>query len=307
LSKEHNEHFLESRCPWYAKEIRRREEDGLSMGVCSQFVTLTKFLYIFSTSRMKSIRKIKLKDLRTPAIALVGFLIVFYMFNNIVMPQYVQQGKTTKVPNVVGKGVDEALRILSEAGLPGKKTATPSPSKQYPEGSVVVQNPPAGAEVKFGRGVYVTVSGGEPLVAVPSLRGQSLRDATFSLERVGLVMGSTTYQVSEEYPQGTIIDQDMLQSSKVSSGKVINVTVSQGKNADQVPVPDVMKKTFSEAERIVIQAGLRIGNITYQVNAELLPNTVIDQFPKSGQLAPAGQAIDLVVAQKGEKPNDLQN
>ncbi len=255
---------------------------------------------------MKSIRKIKLKDLRTPAIALVGFLIVFYMFNNIVMPQYVQQGKTTKVPNVVGKGMDDALKMLTDAGLPGKRAGTRT-DKQYPEGTVVVQNPAAGAEVKFGRGIYLTVSGGEPLVAVPSLRGQSLRDATFSLERVGLVMGSTTYQVSEEYPQGTIIDQDMLQSSKVSSGKVINVTVSQGKNADQVPVPDVMKKTFSEAERIVIQAGLRIGNITYQVNAELLPNTVIDQFPKSGQLAPAGQAIDLVVAQKGEKPNDLQN
>ncbi len=255
---------------------------------------------------MKSRRKIKLKNLRTFAFSLAGFLIVFYVFNNIVMPRYVQQGKTTRVPNVVGKGLDEALKLLTDSGLPGKKAGVRT-DKQYPEGTVVVQNPAAGSEVKFGRGVYLTVSGGEPLVVVPSLRGQSLRDATFSLERVGLVMGSTTYQVSEEYPQGTIIDQDTPQSSKVPSGKVINVTVSQGKNADQVPVPDIMKKTFSEAERIVIQAGLRVGNITYQINAELLPNTVIEQFPKAGQLVPAGQAIDLVVAQKGEKPNDLQN
>jgi beta-lactam-binding protein with PASTA domain len=255
---------------------------------------------------MKSWKKIRLKDLRNPAIALVGILVVFYVFNNIVMPWYVQQGKTTKVPNVVGKGLDEALMMLTEAGLPGKRAGVRT-DKQYPEGTVVVQIPPAGSEVKFGRGVYLTVSGGEPLVVVPSLRGQSLRDATFSLERVGLIMGSTTYQVSEEYPQGTIIDQDTPQSSKVSSGKVINVTVSQGKNADQVPVPDIMNRSFSEAERIVIQAGLRVGNITYQVNAELLPNTIIEQFPKAGQLVPAGQAIDLVVAQKGEKPNDLQN
>lgn len=222
------------------------------------------------------------------------------------MPRYVQQGKTTKVPNVVGKRVDEALKMLADAGLPGNKAGIRT-DKQYPEGTVVVQNPAGGAEVKFGRGIYLTVSGGEPLVVVPSLRGQSLRDATFSLERVGLVMGSTTYQVSEEYPQGTIIDQDTPQSSKVLSGKVINVTVSQGKNADQVPVPDVTKKSFSEAERIVIQAGLRVGNITYQVNAELLPNTVIEQFPKAGQLVPAGQSVDVVVTQKGEKSNDLQN
>lgn len=251
-------------------------------------------------------KNILLKRFRTPAILIACFLAVFYIFNNVVMPRYVQQGKTTKVPNVVGKTLDEAVKLLTDAGLPGKKAGVRT-DKQFPEGTVVVQNPPSGAEVKFGRGIYLTVSGGEPLVFVPSLRGQTLRDATFSLERVALVMGSTTYQVSEEYPQGTIIDQDTPQSTKVSSGNVINVTVSQGKNADQVPVPDVTKKTFTDAERIVIQAGLRIGNITYQINAELLPNTVIEQFPKSGQLVPGGQAIDLVVAQKGEKTNDLQN
>lgn len=255
---------------------------------------------------MKSWKRLKPRDFRTPAIAIAAFLIVFYVFDNIVMPSYVQRGKMTTVPNVVGKTVDEALKLLTEAGLPGKKAGVRT-DKQYPEGTVVVQNPASGVEVKFGRGVYLTVSGGEQLVVVPSLRGQSLRDATFSLERVSLVMGSTTYQVSEEYPQGTIIDQDTPQSSKVPSGRVINVTVSQGKNADQVPVPDILKKTFSDAERIVIQAGLRVGNITYQVNAELLPNTVIEQFPKAGQLVPAGQAIDLVVAQKGEKSNELQN
>ena len=118
---------------------------------------------------MKSLKKIKLKDLQTPAIALVCFLVVFYVFNSIVMPQYVQQGKTTKVPNVVGKGLDEALKMLTDAGLPGKKSLV-RPDKQYPEGIVVVQNPAAGSEVKFGRGVYLTVSGGETLVVVPSLR-----------------------------------------------------------------------------------------------------------------------------------------
>ena len=251
-------------------------------------------------------KRIQLKRLKTPAIILGILIVLFYLFNNVFMPRYVQQGRTTKVPNVVGRTLDEALKILSEAGLPGKK-ADVRTDKQYAEGTVVLQNPPAGSEVKFGRGVYLTVSGGEPLVVVPGLRGRSLRDATFALERFGLVLGTTRYEVSEEYPQGTIVDQDTPENTKVPSGRLINVVVSQGKSADQVAVPDVIKKTFSDAERVVIQAGLRIGNITYQVNADLLPNTVIDQFPKPGELAPSGQAIDLVVAQKGEKQNDLQN
>ncbi len=266
-----------------------------------------KFVYIFRRdSIMPRMKKIRLRDLKTPAIVLAILLVLFYVFNNIVMPRYVQQGRTTAVPNVVGKSLDEAIKMLADAGLPGKKADVRN-DRQYPEGTVVVQNPAAGAEVKFGRGVYLTVSGGEPLVVVPGLRGSTLRNATFALERAGLVMGTATYQVSEEYPQGTIIDQDTPESSKVPNGRVINVIVSQGKSADQVPVPDVTKKTFSDAERILIQANLRTGNIKYQVSSDLLPNTVIEQFPKAGDLVPAGQAIDLVVAQKGEKQSDFQN
>jgi serine/threonine-protein kinase len=194
--------------------------------------------------------------------------------------------------------------MLSEAGLVGKEAETRS-DKQYPEGTVVLQNPVADSEVKFGRGIYLTVSGGEPLVIVPGLRGLTLRAATFALEKSGLVLGMTRYEVSEEYPQGNVIDQDPSEAAKVSRGRTVNVVVSQGRSADQVPVPDLLKRTFTEAEKVVIQAGLRIGNITYQVSAELLPNTVIDQFPKSGELVRTGQAIDLVVAQKGEKSNEL--
>jgi len=269
----------------------------------SPVVTLAKFLYIFD---MKSLKNIKAKDLRTPAIILAGLIVLFYVFNNIVMPRYVQQEKTTTVPGVVGRPVEEAIQLLSAAGLQGKKSDART-DKQYPEGTVVVQNPPAGTVVKFGRGVYLTVSGGEPMVNVPSLRGRSLRDATFALERFGLVLGNARYEISEEYPLGTIIDQDTPESTVVPAGRVINVVVSQGKTADQVPVPDVVKKSFSEAERIIIQAGLRIGNITYQINTELLPNTVIEQVPKAGEFVPTSRAIDLVVAQKGERPNDIQN
>ncbi len=129
-------------------------------------------------------KKIQLKQLKKPAIIVAILLLVFYLFNNVFMPRYVQQGKTTKVPNVIGKPLDQAFKLLSDAGLVGKKAETRT-DKQYPEGTVVVQNPPADAEVKFGRGIYLTVSGGEPLVVVPGLRGLSLRAATFSLEKSG--------------------------------------------------------------------------------------------------------------------------
>ncbi|MEK6756667.1 MAG: PASTA domain-containing protein, partial [Bacteroidota bacterium] len=240
-------------------------------------------------------KKKLLKKLKVPAIVLGIVLILSFLVDSVVMPRYVQQGKTTKVPDVIGKELDDGIQVLAESGLVGKK-ADVRTDKQYPEGTVVLQNPPADAEVKFGRGVYLTVSGGEPMAAVPGLRGRTLRDATFALERFGLALGEIRYEFSDEYPQGTIIDQSVAESTRVIIGRSISVVVSQGKSGEQVPVPDVVRKTFAEAERTLIQAGLRIGNITYQVNADLLPNTVIDQFPKPGDLVPTGQAVDLVVA-----------
>lgn len=226
-------------------------------------------------------------------------LVLFFVMDDVVMPRYVQQGQTTNVPDVVGLQADEAIRILEEAGLEGKK-AEIRPDKRFPEGSVTVQTPPAGAEVKFGRGVYLTISGGETLIDVPALRGRSVRDAALALERYGLKLGEIQYKVSPQFPENTVIEQSVAENTKVRSGTVIAVVVSQGPSADRVPVPNVVRRSFSEAERILLQAGLTIGNITYQINNEMLPNTVIDQYPRSGSFASAGQPVELFVTQRGD-------
>ncbi|HAL55080.1 MAG TPA: hypothetical protein DCP63_01045 [Bacteroidetes bacterium] len=250
---------------------------------------------------MPTRKKSLLARLKLPAFVFGVFFLLFLVLDEIVMPRYVQFGKTTRVPNVVGISLDDALRLLAENGLEGKKFDVRS-DKQYPEGIVILQNPPADAEVKFGRGIYLTVSGGELLVDVPGLRGRSIRDATFALERKGLLPGTIRYETSEEYPQGTVIDQEIAEGSKVTIGRVINLIVSMGKSGERSEVPDVLKRSLTEAEQLLLQAGLRIGNVTFQLNAELLPNTVIDQYPRGGELVTPGQAIDLFVAKKGEKP-----
>ncbi|MBI4428933.1 MAG: PASTA domain-containing protein [Ignavibacteriales bacterium] len=244
--------------------------------------------------------------LKYSLVGFLGFLFVFLLMDNLVMPLYVQQGKITRVPSVLGLPIEEARKVLTESGLDFKETE-PKTDKQYPVGTVALQNPLPGTEVKFGRNVYLTVSGGELLVLVPSLRGKSIRDGTFTLERFGLSLGEITYQVSEEFPENTIIDQGIPNGTNVKKGSRIDIFVSQGKSVDRLPVPKVIMKTLSEAERVVVQQGFNVGNITYQVNLDLLPNTVIDQYPRGGELATSGTAIDLFVAKKPDSPVRLEN
>ncbi|MEX2088724.1 MAG: PASTA domain-containing protein [Bacteroidota bacterium] len=240
---------------------------------------------------------------KIPLVTLAVLILLFFLFDDVVMPRFVQHGMTTSVPNVIGVTYEEAVRILSGQGLEGKQSEIRA-DRLYPEGIVILQTPPANAQVKYGRGIYLTISGGEVLIPVPGLRGRTIRDATFTLERSGLTFGSMRYEPSDEYPQGTVIDQNVAEGTKVSAGHVIHVVVSMGKSGERVQIPDVLRKSYPDAERLIIQAGLKIGNVTYQLSVDLLPNTVMDQYPRPGDLVIPGQAIDLFVSKKAEPPTN---
>ncbi len=255
-----------------------------------------------TTSRSASLRKYA----RFTAIIVAACLVFFFLLNNVIMPAYVQQGKVTQVPNVVGMPLEKAKQALVQAGLTPKESEY-KVDRTYPEGTVILQTPQPGAEVKFGRGIYLTISGGELLVAVPNLRGKSIRDATFDLERFGLKLGQPQYAASDEFFENTVISQDPQEGSKVKAGTVIGVVVSIGRTGDRQPVPTVTLKTLTEAERLLTTGGFTVGKVTYQISLDLLPNTVIEQFPRAGELARVGHAVDLIVAQKSETSTTREN
>ena len=172
---------------------------------------------------------------------------------------------------------------------------------------MILQNPNAESEVKYGRGIYLTISGGEEFVDVPNLRGKSIREAVFNLERCGLKLGSISYEPSEDIFPNTIIRQGIQPNKKVAIGSQIDLIVSQGRSTDMRSVPDVSSKTLTEAEKMLTNRGFRIGKITYQINLELLPNTILEQYPRAGILMQLGTVVDLIVAQKTEMKTKSEN
>ena len=228
-----------------------------------------------------------------------AFVLLFILMNYVILPAYVYHGGTLDVPYVEGMPVDSAVELLERADLTPIQSETRADSR-YPAGTVIQQNPRAESIVKPGRRVYLTLSGGEVLVTVPQLRGLSTRDARFTLERYGLQMGSVNYATSQTYPENTIIEQTVQPNAKVSRGTLVSVTVSRGMMTDEIAVPEVLGKTIGEAKLILTQKGLKLGNITYHLSENLLPNTVVEQFPRPGDPVQRGQAIDLFVVREGK-------
>jgi eukaryotic-like serine/threonine-protein kinase len=233
-----------------------------------------------------------------------GLLLTFVLMNYVVLPMYVNQSSRLAVPRVVGLTVEEARAALDSTRLVAVEGET-KPDPSYPVGTVSFQNPLPGAVVKEGRRIYLTVSGGDVQVPVPLLRGKSVRDARFALERNGLKLGATTYDYSESFPENTIIDQSAAADSRIPKGAFVGVTVSKGRASQEIMIPSVVGKSLSEAESILKAAGLRVGIVTSQPSFELLPNTVVDQFPRAGEPAKVGQEIDLFVVRVGKPKEEI--
>ena len=236
---------------------------------------------------------------------LLGFVVIlFILCNSILLPLYVRSRESVVVPYVVGVKFEEAKQLLDSLGLETRKGDIRQ-DNEHPEGTVITQNPPDGVTVKKGRRIYLVVSSGEVLATVPNVKGRTLREAKFALEREGIKLGAIQYQGSDQFPANTVIDQQIAAGTNVKRGKYISVVVSQGSMAEKVAVPDLKGKTLSEGQKLLTAAGLKLGNITYVSTVELLPNTIVDNFPASGVMVPVGQAVDLVVVQSGDKQKQL--
>jgi len=228
---------------------------------------------------------------------MLAFFASFILVDDILMPSVVRKGDITTVPAVLGLESQKAIMRMRESGLNAIESAFRN-DPSYPRGTVSKQVPPPGTTVKRGRNVYLTISGGEQYVSVPSLEGRSLRDATFTLERYRLHVGSVTYEESDSLPENVVIVQLRSPGSRVIPGTSVDLIVSLGSSGELALVPDVTGKPLEDAEKLLLRAGFPVGKISYEEIRGVLPNTVYRQVPKGKELFSKGKGIELVVVGK---------
>ena len=82
-----------------------------------------------------------------------------------------------------------------------------------------------------GDTITIVVSLGPEELSVPNLLGFALKDAKKIIEKDGLVLGSVSYDYSEIYKEGTVINQNPVAGAgSIKKGDTVNVVVSKGKS-----------------------------------------------------------------------------
>ena len=139
-------------------------------------------------------------------------------------------------------------------------------------------------------------NGGE-LVA-PNLQTMSLDEAQREIEKLGL-----TSIVRDEYnanvEKGYVISQTPLPGYGVKEGDTITIIVSKG--AKRADVPKIVGYTLEEAENILKENKLSLGNIKYEHSDMYKSGVVLRQSPESGSSSiEEGDKIDVVVSKGPE-------
>ena len=166
--------------------------------------------YFFSSSFLKNFFLI--------VVFLIFLLIALLIFLNV----FTRNNQSIAVPNLVGKSIIQFDKKLSEMDLKYMIVGTANFNPNYNIGSVLDQEPKAGAKVKRGRKLYLTLNSSDfKEVKLPKIRGLTLRQARNIIESVGFKFGEIEYVDDIAY----------------------NVVISISSDSTQLVEGDFLKKT----------------------------------------------------------------
>ena len=137
--------------------------------------------------------------------------------------------KSGPVPNAVGLPESQARDRLVAGGF---EVTTRKVFSEDEPGTVVAQDPAAGADAADGSTVTINVSKGSALVDVPNVVGTSRSSAESEIESAKLV--PNTVVVPSDQPEGTVVAQNPA-GGQLRQGETVRINVSQGPTTATTP------------------------------------------------------------------------
>ncbi len=234
-------------------------------------------------------------------IPFLALLAVFGIIDKVILPIYTSSGKEILVPDVRNRTYDEAVSMLKHSGLQVARSYNSRWLANVAPDMVIDQEPAAGSPVKPGRNVYLVLNRQDkPSYVMPELAGRSETEARQVLARFGMVVGEIQFRpVSNHEEDGRVLSQSVPPNVSVLTGTAVSLIVGkyevEPQEMKRVVVPEVLGMSLDQARSTVLQRGLRIGRITYEYSAILVPNTVISQKPGANSFASESAPVDMTV------------
>lgn len=144
--------------------------------------------------------------------------------------------------------------------------------------------------------VFKSLGGGSD-ATVPNIVGMKQDEAKTLVESNNLKFVVTGTEKSTE-PEGTVLKCYPDEGTKVKANTEVRVSISGGTAASSIP--NVSNMNLTDAKKSIVDAGFKVGTITYQPSSSLQKDVVISQSPDPSSTSTA-TTIDLVVSSGPEQ------
>ena len=159
-----------------------------------------------------------------------------------------------------------------------------------PVGVVASQKPAAGEVAETGSRVTINVSTGPGTVAVPATIGQTVSEATTTVQDAGLVV--YVKPVSSSKNIGQVVAQTPAAGAQADTGSTVQINVSRG--TGQVAVPKLVGLLSGPAQAQLTQLGLEPNVVS--VPSSEPKGTVVAQNPNPGVQLAIGATVRMNVS-----------
>ena len=195
--------------------------------------------------------------------------------------------------SVLGKELDEARRQLTDMGLELRRLGAVA-SDEYEEGQIAEQDIKEGESVVKGTAIQVRVSSGPADFEMIKVTGNPAATARDMITAHGLEVNPEAKYEFNELPEGTVIRQSPEAGAMVKKGDVVTLTISKG--IEQVQVPDLRKRTESEAGQLLLDSNLLQGDKSSEYDDNIPEGCIISQSPEAGASVNANSKVSYVVS-----------
>jgi len=225
---------------------------------------------------------LKTKSFRNNLIAAIGTVVGILLIAFFSLRYYTKHGEGLNVPELKGLPLAQAVSKLEELGLRYEIDSVYVMDK--PPGIVTDQDPDANTFVKGNRTIYLTINTAQaPNVKFPDIENKSLREAQAILESYRLKLGDTTYKpdVAKDVVLEAYFGGQLIRSGEVlPTGSRINLTLGDGRGAEDIELPNLTGLTIDEAKMSLRGSVLTLGTITWEgAITDSATAVVVTQFP----------------------------
>ncbi|MFF3780448.1 Stk1 family PASTA domain-containing Ser/Thr kinase [Streptomyces sp. NPDC001933] len=204
------------------------------------------------------------------------------------------EDRTSVIPRLLpaGQGVSHHTSRLEMPPPVPPRTTPEDRRRRGPRRSVIALVVAVLLALGIGTGVWYINSG--QFTRVPSLLGQTEKDARQRLTKAGLELKDVDRAYSDTVERGKVISSDPGSGDRVRGNDAVKIVVSRG--PEIVKVPDLRDLSIADARQELKKAGLVPGMITKEFNEETVRGDVIRTDPVAGTERHPDTAVALHVS-----------